>query len=438
MGNRFQAPLAFLRRHPIRALTVLVLVALFGVVDWMGSRRLQAERHLRAAQQAAERRDFAQAREHLAVCLQIMPDNGRVHFLAAQTARRAGDLDLAQEHLRACRRLGFESQAVELEWALLAAKRGHFAEQEALLWSLVEQDHPDMLLILEVLIDGYIQHYRMPRALRCLDLYLERESEDVQAWLGRGWVCERLFYWTDVVQSYRRAANLDPANEPARLRLAKALLITGPPDKAAEEFETLHQKRPDDTEVLLGLARCRRQQGRLEDADRLLDELTSRHPQDGAVLKERGRLAIDAGDAAGAETWLRKAVARSPHDREARYDLYQCLQQQGKEKEAQESLSIFQRLDADLKRIDWLTQQMQKTPYDLELYHEAGVLCLRNGSAEEGVRWLRLALQYDPRHRPSHLALADYYQSAGRLDLAAQHQQLAQSLAKRKAIGSRK
>jgi len=30
----------------------------------------------------------------------------------------------------------------ELEWALLAAKRGHFAEQEPFLWFLVEQDHP--------------------------------------------------------------------------------------------------------------------------------------------------------------------------------------------------------------------------------------------------------------------------------------------------------
>jgi tetratricopeptide (TPR) repeat protein len=429
MRSRFQAPLAFLRQHPIRALAVLVLVALLGVMGWMGSQRLRAERHLRAAQQAAERRDFAQAREHLAVCLEIMPGSGPVRFLAARTARRAGDLDLAQEHLRACARLGFEPRSVEIEWALLAAKRGHFAEQEPFLWPLVEQDHPDMPVILEVLIDGYIQHYRMLRALRCLDLYLEGEPENVQAWLGRGWVCERLFYWADVVQSYRRAVELDPENEPARLRLAKALTVTGPPDEAAAEFEALRQGRPDDVEVLLGLARCRRQQGRLDDAGRLLDELTSRHPQEDAVLRERGRLALDTGDPAGAEKWLRKAVAKSPHDREARYDLYQCLKQQSKEKEAQESLSIFERLDADLKRIDWLTRQMQKTPYDPELYHEAGVLCLRNGSAEEGVRWLRLALRYDPRHRPSHQALADYFQSAGRLDLAAQHRQLALPLA---------
>ncbi len=431
MYRRFQAPLTCLRRRPLRALTILLLLALLGVVSWMGSRHFRMERHLRAAQEATDRRDFAQAREHLAACLQIMPDDGRVHFLAARTARRAGDLDLAQEHLRACSRLGFEPPGVKLEWSLLAAKRGHFAEHEANLRSLVEQDHPDALLILEVLIDGYIQHYRMVPALHCLDLYLEREPEDVQAWLGRGWVCERLFYWTDAARAYRRAVDLEPENEPARLRLAKTLLLIGPPDKAAEEFETLCQKRPDDAEVLLGLARSRRQQGRLEDADRLLNELTSRQPQNEGVLKERGRVALEAGNPAGAENWLRQAVAKAPHDREAWYDLYQCHQRQGKEKEAQEALSIFQRLDADLKRIDWLTRQMQQTPYDAELYYEAGVLCLRNGSPEEGVRWLRLAIHYDPRHGPSHQALADYYKSTGKLNLAAEHQQLTQAPAKR-------
>jgi tetratricopeptide (TPR) repeat protein len=432
MSSRFRVPLTFLRQHPIRALIVAVLVGLLGVVGWLSGRRLWAEHHFRAAQQSAERREFAQAREHLAVCLQTMPGSGPVRFLAARTARRAGNFDLAQEHLRACGQLGFEPKAVQLEWALLGAKRGHFAEQEPFLWSLVEQDHPDTLVILEVLIDGYIQHYHMLRALRCLDLYLEREPENIQAWLGRGWVCERLFYWADAVLSYRRAVELEPAGrqEPARLRLAKALVITGPPDAAASEFEALRQGRPDDTDVLLGLARCRRQQGRLDDAGRLLDELASRHPQEDAVLAERGRLTMDAGDAAGAERWLRKAVAKAPHDREARYNLYQCLKQQRKEEEARESLSVFERLDADLKRIDWLTRQVQKTPYDPDLYHEAGVLCLRNGSAEEGVRWLRLALQYDPHHRASHQVLADYYQGAGRLDLAAHHLEWVQQPAK--------
>ena len=69
MGRRLQAPLTFLGQHPIRVLFVLVLVVLLGGVGWLGGRRLWAERHFRAAQQAAERREFAEARQHLEICL---------------------------------------------------------------------------------------------------------------------------------------------------------------------------------------------------------------------------------------------------------------------------------------------------------------------------------------------------------------------------------
>lgn len=425
MGNRFRALVAFARKPRVRTLTILTLLVLLSMVGWAGGRRLWVEHHLRMAQEAADRRDFAEARAHLALCLQARPNSGRVRFLAARTARRAGELDLAREHLRVCRQLGYEPREVELEWAFLGARRGLFAEQEPFLWSLVEQDHPDKTLILEVLIDGYVQHFRMMRALHCLNLYLEREPENFQAWVGRGQTCERLFNWADAVTSYRRALELRPEDEPARLRLAKALLVLGPPHEAAVEFERLRRARPDDPEVLLGLARCRRQQGQLKEAGRLLDELTSRHPN-AAILLERGRLALNAADPEDAERWLRKAAAQAPCDRETRFALYECLKQRGKEDEARECFAILERLDADLKRIDWLTRQMQQTPYDPALYHEAGVLCLRNGSEAEGVRWLNLALRYDPGHRPSHEALADYYEKAAKPEQAARHRQLAQ------------
>src|SRR5207302_7717995 len=241
------------------------------------------------------------------------------------------DFGLANEHLGACQRLAYEPQTVELEWTLLAAQTGRFAEHESFLRGLVEQDHPEASPILEVLIDGYIQHFNMRSALHCLDLYLEREPNNLQAWLGRGHVCERLFHWTGAVTAYRRAVDLVPEDYEARLRLASALIVVGPANEAAAEFELLLRLRPRDPEALLGLVRCRRQQNRLEEAQQLLNELTSLRPDDGPVLLERGRLALAGGNPKGAEAWLRKAVERSPCDRETRYALYQCLQQQGKD-----------------------------------------------------------------------------------------------------------
>jgi Tfp pilus assembly protein PilF len=59
------------------------------------------------------------------------------------------------------------------------------------------------------------------------------------------------------------------------------------------------------------------------------------------------------------------------------------------------------------------------------------MIFLRNGEPQKGLRWLGMALQQDPWHRPAHQALAEYYQETGRLDLAARHRQLAQPGAKR-------
>jgi Tfp pilus assembly protein PilF len=53
------------------------------------------------------------------------------------------------------------------------------------------------------------------------------------------------------------------------------------------------------------------------------------------------------------------------------------------------------------------------------------VICLGNGQAQEGLRWLSGALQIDPQHGPTHQALADYYEKAGEPDLAARHRQQA-------------
>src|SRR5437879_1137627 len=226
-------------RRPIRASLLVALACLLGAAAWAASGRLLNEHRFRAAQEAAAQRDFVRAAAYLATCVEAMPDSGTFRLLAAQTARRTHDFGLANEHLVACQRLAHEPRPRELAWTLLAAQTGRFAEHESFLRGLVEQDHPEASPILEVLIDGYIQHFNMRSALHCLDLYLEREPNNLQAWLGRGHVCERLFHWTGAVTAYRRAVDLVPEDYEARLRLASALIVVGPANGAAAGFQRL-------------------------------------------------------------------------------------------------------------------------------------------------------------------------------------------------------
>jgi Tfp pilus assembly protein PilF len=60
-----------------------------------------------------------------------------------------------------------------------------------------------------------------------------------------------------------------------------------------------------------------------------------------------------------------------------------------------------------------------------QLRYEAGTTFCETVNKEEGRRWLLRALEMDPRHGPTHAALADYYESKGNRDLAVRHRQLA-------------
>jgi tetratricopeptide (TPR) repeat protein len=310
-------------------------------------------------------------------------------------------------------------------------QRGDLTVEESL-WARIGEGDPEKRLILEILIQEYVSSYRLPRALIALNLYLQFQPSDVQALLGRGWVWEQLFDFAAAVADYRRAVELDFENDAARLRLAETLLVTGPASAALDHFERLRRHRPDQPAPLLGLARCWRQLGQLDKARRLLDGLLPRLPsddvhKDAAALSERGSIALDQGEVGEAEGWLRRAVVLAPNDRQANYRLYQCLQQQGQIDEARRRRSVLERIDEDLKRIDRVLKEVLRTPADPSLRYEAGVIFLRNGEPQKGLRWLSMALQQDPWHPPTHEALAAYYQRTGEPDLAARHLHLAQS-----------
>src|SRR4051794_28439670 len=81
------------KRRWLRIGLGLVAFLLFGLAAYLFVLSLLARRHLRAAEQAVQRRDFAQAGAHLADYLRLKPDDTDVRLLAARTARRGGDFD---------------------------------------------------------------------------------------------------------------------------------------------------------------------------------------------------------------------------------------------------------------------------------------------------------------------------------------------------------
>jgi tetratricopeptide (TPR) repeat protein len=412
--------LAAFRRHPFAL--GLGLLAVLGVGAAVGGRHLWAWHHYRAAQEALEQPRLAQARAHLALCLEVWPASAPTHLLAARTARRAGAFTDADQLLRRCEVLHADREAVELERALASAQRGDLGAVEASLLSRLKQQTADIPLILEALAQGYLETYRLPEALDCLEQLLRRQPGHVQALLWRALVWERLLYWQEALDDYRQAVALDPENDNARLHLAIGLIDQGAFQEADRHLDVLRQRQPGNVSVFLCLARCGRALGRVEEARSLLDRLASVDPRNVPALTERGKLALEAGEFDRAERWLRQAVALAPFEYNTNYALYQCLQQQGRQEEAKRYQERVKQVQTDLERLRQITEKIvTAAPHDPALACEAGVILLRTGQEDEGLRWLTAALQLDPRHPATHQALASYYERVGRADLAARH-----------------
>ncbi|HEV2949121.1 MAG TPA: tetratricopeptide repeat protein [Gemmataceae bacterium] len=411
-----------IRKRSRRLVLLIGLLLLLGLP--VGGRHLWAYWHYREAQKAMGLRDFAGAQQHFVQSLQVWSTSTDVHLKAARAARKAGDFDETERLLHQCIDLGGDAEAIYLEQLLLKVQRGRLSEAEPLLVNRVLENHPDSVAILEVLTLAYIQTYQMPIALECVRRWLEREPDRLEAWLLRGYLYERLQNNAEALVSYRRAVEIDPNNDDARLQVA-GQLAQSDVKAALAQFEYLRQKQGDTPPVLKGLAHCRRMMNQPKEAQQLLESVLAEHPRDWRALAERGRLALEYESAPEAEKWLRQAAAVAPHESDVTYSLCQCLRRLGKDQEAAEVLAKHERVEQDLDHMAKLSRDIAAKPHDPALRCEAGLLLLRNGLESEGMRWLESALVEDPRHAPTHQALADYYQRAGNLERVEQHRRLA-------------
>lgn len=407
-----------------RLLLILVFLLVIGAGlsvpyrSWRGRTRLEAARTALAARQ------FDRARADLETYLKDRPNSAEANLLLARTFRRAGQFDDAEVRLDVCDLLRADAEAVALERVLIAVQQGDLSLEKEL-WAQVRGGHAEAALILEALARGYRKNYLLQPMLDALRAWLEREPGCVEALLLRGWVHEQNKDYPYAVEEYRRAVAADPGHEEARVRLAQGLVLLGNLTEAVSLFKDLRQRRPADPRVGLGLAQCWRHLGRGREARQLLEELAAKHPGEFPLLLELGQLLTEEGEAAAGESWLRKALARSPHDYQAHHSLAVSLRQQGKYEEARKILARVKEIEADLVAMVKLTDGLQNRPADPGLRCEIGKLFLRSGEEQEGVLWLQSALRIDPGHKPTHRALAEYYEKSQRPSLASRHRQLA-------------
>jgi len=406
----------------------LICTVFLGLLSWIGytqANRLRIEHHLHLADEALRRFDFDKAQEETEACLRLRPKDPNLELRLARTLRRSGRFNEAELHLLKSQELGGISPESILEFALLKAQRGDLVDSQPFLVAALKSDSPDSSLILEALAQGSIEVFHFGSAVTYLNQLLEREPDHAMALVWRGQVWERLNRLEEALRDYRRAIEIKPDFLTARLSLGEMLVRLSRGDEALEQFEYLQERQPDAARVLLGLAQCRRQQGDTEKAEELLNELLDQYPDFREGLVQRAMLRLDANKPVEAERLLRRALKKSPYAREPNFLLARALQLQGKETEEKKCRDRVKEIDESRSGLGRVVALMSKSPNDLDLRCQAALLCLHCDRNIEALQWLQGSLQINPNHKPTHAALADYYEQMGQPELAAPHRQAA-------------
>ncbi|HTU90793.1 MAG TPA: tetratricopeptide repeat protein [Gemmataceae bacterium] len=396
-----------------RRLGLLILVGAIAIVVAGARPHLQAWYHLRAARAELQRYHNPQAIRHLRICRDTWPRDPDVSLLAARAARRAQVYGDADRLLRIYREARGRDETHTFEQLLLATECQ--VDQTAdLCWSRMETKDADAPLLLEALTRGYLRQYRLGQARRCLERWRQLQPENPQIFYLEGVAqLDYLHAMSTAASCFRRAVELDPDHEEARLGLAVALLDGKSFARAAEQLQHLRQCQPDNLRIQVGLAECLEGQGQNTEAVELTDDVLARQPGYAPALALRGQLALKDGQWVEAENWLRQALRGDPTDHRARYGLLRCLEQSGQDEELRRERHQLQQMEDDLARFNEIvTQEIPQRPTDPALHCTLGQLLLRGGKRQEGLRWLQSALRIDPKYAPARQALTNYLSQA--------------------------
>jgi tetratricopeptide (TPR) repeat protein len=406
-----------------RILTAVLVVFILLLAAWT-SVNAWAYYQLRAANRALENHRLPEARERLRLCRKVWRTDLEASFLAARTARRSGDLREARRILTAMQKRGDLAEGVELERDLLAAQSGDLRVLNTF-WPLIEENHPETCMMLEAACQGYAVHKRWPETLLAAHKLARLQPDNPIGWYWFGYARDETNEIASARECYQKALDLDPESQEVRLRLAFTLLSLNAFEEAADHFEWVRAHDPANLGPLGGLAACRRCLGQHDEAFDLLEQLLQAAPNLAPALAERGRLALDMGQPAEAELWLRRALAIETNNSETAYSLFTCLSQQGKSKEADEVNARLHQLQVKEARVRDLLKEIVRSPRELNYRCELGSLFLSLGRNDEGLQLLTNVLQESPGHRAANSALAEFYQQKGDISRAQSHRRAA-------------
>jgi Flp pilus assembly protein TadD len=182
------------------------------------------------------------------------------------------------------------------------------------------------------------------------------------------------------IEQLRRAVELEPDAVPLRNNLGNVLREAGELDESLEALEKAAEIRPEFPATHYNLGLTLERLGREEEAGHSYRRASELRPGYGDALRGIGRIALRAGDADRALTYLDAAIASNDDDTEAHALRARALFRSGRHDEA----------EPDLHRV------LQLNPGSVEARNNLGILHALRGDPDGARRWWEEALEIAP------------------------------------------
>jgi len=415
----------FPRSTRARAASVVLLgVCVTAAFGWRWAVVTWRIHHARAALAGG---DVSEALSQLESAERLQPDRAEVLYLLGRACRRNDQMDRVLPYLYRAGEQGWPEKDLRNQRYLTLVQAGRFEDTESYLKEVLRKGTDDGLAeeIYEAQAKGYLKTYRLGDALVCLRYWVQWKPKAVQPrlWLADIWL--RLDNHKSAIRELKAALEVDPDHPSANRMLAQSLMALQQIEEAKRHFERCLVIDGNDLAALIGIARCER---RLANAaasrghlNRLLQRTLSTE-QRAEVLLELGQMEfVDSRNPQAAITLLIQAERLAPHNHLIHATLANAYRKTGQTALAARHDRKVKDIEASFNRMTEITKQLIRTPGNVELRFEAGMILMKQGLKKAGADWLETVLVYDRRHRETRLALARYYEEIGDKRTAEQH-----------------
>lgn len=353
--------------------------------------------------------DPNRARQYITLANFFSSQAPEIALARARLHRHAADLDEFRRDLQRARYLGIAPEPADRERWMAFAQSGQMGIAGPQLVNLLETGGGEEAEICEAFALGYMRMRDFGAALALLEAWTQEAPRDARphAWIGQ--IQTELRATEKAEKAFRMALQLAPANASAALGLGQLLLELKRPAEAIEFFQLAADDDSAGAAASVGLAASLQTQNRLEEAAQVLDVALQRFPDDYRLLVQKAEGFVEQGEYAAAEKLLRSEIESGSRRRELRYAYAVALRGIGRIDEAAEHFAYTSEAAERTAAANQRIAAVAAEPTNADLRHEIGQTHLTYGNIEDGLMWLQSALEIDPKHRPSHRALAEYY-----------------------------